>query len=55
MNKRCVILMGGGLTLFMWMAEGSEKPKREWSVKMVLIPITFACISVSCPRTLNAW
>jgi hypothetical protein len=42
-------------TLFMCMADGSENPNSEWSVKIVLIPMTFACIRVSCPNTLNAW
>ena len=36
--------------MFMWMAEGSLKPKREWSVKMVLSPMVPPCSSPSWHR-----
>jgi hypothetical protein len=41
--------------LFMWMAEGSLKPKREWSVKMVLSPIVLPCNRPSWHRIEKAW
>mmetsp|Transcript_7988 Transcript_7988/g.24020 ORF Transcript_7988/g.24020 Transcript_7988/m.24020 type:complete len:260 (-) Transcript_7988:418-1197(-) len=42
-------------TLFMWMAEGSAKPKSEWSVKSTLRPMVPACMSASWQSTLKAW
>ncbi len=42
-------------TLFIWMAEGSLKPKSEWSVKMVLSPIVLACKRPSWHRIEKAW
>jgi hypothetical protein len=41
-------------SLFVSIEEISSKPNKEWSVKMVFIPIVFECIIASCDKEENA-